>query len=107
MGLYGLDGVIFRITCVLLIWLQSNQVLCGSSNRQLNSDGFAQNDEPSGPDLMAEKSSIDLVQSLYNYSQARNWKLNDHEFGQITAVDINKRGNIVIFQRGNHVWGGL
>lgn len=107
----SLESVIFKIVaCLAVILLQVNHGLCTSTSRKLMLNTHGRDlsiDEPSGPDIVAEESSIDQVQSLYNYTQSRNWKLNDHAFGQITAVDINKKGNVVIFHRGNHVWNGL
>lgn len=45
---------------------------------------------------------------LFNYTQApeSEWKLMVRQFGQISAVDIDSKGNVVIFHRGNHVWDG-
>ncbi|KXJ83535.1 hypothetical protein RP20_CCG005041 [Aedes albopictus] len=33
-----------------------------------------------------------------------NWPMVSHEFGQVTAVSINREGNPVIFHRGRRVW---
>ncbi|XP_053686740.1 peptidyl-alpha-hydroxyglycine alpha-amidating lyase 2 [Sabethes cyaneus] len=33
-----------------------------------------------------------------------NWPMVSHEFGQVTAVSINRDGNPVIFHRGRRVW---
>ncbi|KAI1296748.1 Peptidyl-glycine alpha-amidating monooxygenase [Halotydeus destructor] len=57
-------------------------------------------------DEFYDRSSEDLDEKanlVYNYSQSPSWN-RDNNFGQISAVDINKQGNVVIFHRGSHVW---
>lgn len=46
---------------------------------------------------------IEVVRGAYQ--QSPGWLPGIQGLGQITAVDINADGNVVIFHRGDHVWG--
>lgn len=37
----------------------------------------------------------------------RKWPMGANQFGQVTAVDVDSSGNLVIFHRGAHVWNEL
>ncbi|KAH9529947.1 hypothetical protein DERF_003798 [Dermatophagoides farinae] len=41
------------------------------------------------------------------FFQDLNWPSKNFHFGQITAVDFDSMGNIIIFHRGKHVWNEL
>lgn len=51
-----------------------------------------------------EKSAFTSQHSSY-YSLAPGWPVTDDRIGQITGIDYDRDGNIVIFHRGPHVWG--
>lgn len=42
--------------------------------------------------------------NTFKYSVTPKWPVTDHQLGQISAVSIDSKGNIVIFHRGSHVW---
>lgn len=46
------------------------------------------------------------MKKMFTYQEADGWPIGANQFGQITAVDIDVDGNIVIFHRGSHVWNG-
>lgn len=43
-------------------------------------------------------------QSNFAFTESPGWPIGKGTFGQVTAVDVDKNGNIIIFHRGNHVW---
>lgn len=53
------------------------------------------------------KNFNDDLKKKFQYEQDSMWPMEKPEFGQITAVDFDSKGNIVIFHRGNHVWNQL
>ena len=49
----------------------------------------------------------DETQSLFLLEEDEQWPGNkpiDHKLGQVTAVDTDKNGNVVIFHRGSRQW---
>ncbi|XP_074603914.1 peptidyl-glycine alpha-amidating monooxygenase-like isoform X2 [Brevipalpus obovatus] len=70
-------------------FVQSEEVLSSNSH-----DSF----------FRKEKSTLTLQHSSY-YSLAPGWPVTDNRIGQITGIDYDRDGNIVIFHRGPHVWG--
>ncbi len=40
----------------------------------------------------------------FSYTESVGWPMGVNQFGQVTAIDINDKNNIIIFHRGNHVW---
>ena len=46
-------------------------------------------------------------QDIIELIQHDSWPFGNDTFGQITAIDIDSNGNIVIFHRGSHVWNEL
>jgi len=40
----------------------------------------------------------------FSYTESVGWPMGVNQFGQVTAIDINNKNNILIFHRGNHVW---
>lgn len=44
-----------------------------------------------------------VTQSV-DYNEVPGWPIGSNQFGQISGVDVDRDGNIVIFHRGNHVW---
>jgi len=40
----------------------------------------------------------------FSYTESVGWPMGVNQFGQVTAIDINDKNNILIFHRGNHVW---
>ncbi|XP_027202332.2 peptidyl-glycine alpha-amidating monooxygenase B-like [Dermatophagoides pteronyssinus] len=55
-------------------------------------------------DVMNEEES---ARKLLEFIQDPDWPANNFQFGQITAVDFDQSGNVVIFHRGKHVWNEL
>ena len=43
----------------------------------------------------------------FKMTQKSDWPFGARMFGQVTAIDVDEKDNIVIFHRGKHVWNGL
>lgn len=71
------------------------------------------NDEPLPPNLQLEEHAHNHFTNdeaapdkkyAFSYKETPGWPFGSKELGQVTAVDTNSRGHVVVFHRGKHVW---
>ena len=96
-------SLISELKLLILVWAISSSFVTFECSRRSNR--FDVTDY--APESTGKFNQQNDDKRLYNYTQSLTWSLQARKnFGQITAVDVNEKGNIVIFHRGDHVWNG-
>jgi peptidylglycine monooxygenase / peptidylamidoglycolate lyase len=57
-------------------------------------------------DGIYDRNPDDIHPENFAYIESDGWPIGANQLGQVTAVDVDDSGKMMIFHRGSHVWNG-